>query len=55
MALYMMCFGGTVPLGLLAAGPIANHTSVTTVIVAGAVVAGLLAIAVRPRRSPRTG
>jgi MFS family permease len=50
MALYMMSFGGTVPLGLLAAGPIATHTSVTAVLIAGAVVAGLLAVALRPAR-----
>ena len=43
MALYMMGFGGTLPLGLLAAGPIATHTSITAVVVAGAVVAMLLA------------
>jgi len=50
MALYMMSFGGTVPLGLLAAGPIANHTSVTAVLVGGAVVAVLLSAALRPSR-----
>jgi len=43
MALYMMCFGGTIPLGLLVAGPIATSTNITTVVVAGAVVAMLLA------------
>jgi MFS family permease len=49
MALYMMGFGGTIPLGLLLFGPIATHTSITTVVVIGAVVAMLLAAnAARP-------
>jgi MFS family permease len=43
MALYMMAFGGTIPIGLLLAGPIATRTNITTVVVAGAVVAMLLA------------
>jgi MFS family permease len=43
MALYMMGFGGTIPLGLLAAGAIANVSSVTAVVVGGAVIAALLA------------
>jgi MFS family permease len=43
MALYMMSFGGTVPLGLLVAGPIASATSVSAVLVAGAIAACLLA------------
>lgn len=51
MALYMMGFGGTIPLGLLVAGPIANHTNVTTVVVAGAVVAMLLAAQAARRAS----
>jgi MFS family permease len=42
MALWIMAFGGTVPLGTLAAGPLADHTSITTVVVAGAVVCALL-------------
>jgi len=49
MALYMMCFGGTVPLGLLASGPIANATSVTDVLVGGGVITILIAAAVTPR------
>ena len=49
MALYMMCFGGTIPLGLLVAGPIATHTNITTVVIAGAVVTMMLAArAARP-------
>jgi MFS family permease len=43
MALYMMGFGGTLPLGLLVAGPIASATSVSAVLVAGAIAAWLLA------------
>jgi MFS family permease len=49
MALYMMGFGGTIPLGLLVAGPIATHTNITTVVVGGSMVAMLLAAnAARP-------
>jgi hypothetical protein len=51
MALYMMGFGGTIPLGLVVAGPIAGRTNITTVVVAGAVVAMLLA-AHAARRAP---
>lgn len=43
MALWMMAFGGTVPLGNLIAGPIIDATSVTTVVFPGAVIALLLA------------
>lgn len=43
MALWIMAFGGTVPLGTLAAGPLADATSITTVVVGGAVVCALLA------------
>jgi MFS family permease len=43
MALYMMGFGGTIPLGLLVGGAIATRTNITTVVVAGAAVAMLLA------------
>ena len=50
MALYMMGFGGTVPVGLLVGGQIADATSVTDVVVAGGVIALLLGWAVRPRR-----
>jgi MFS family permease len=54
MALYMMGFGGTIPLGLLVAGPIATRTNITTVVVAGAVVAMLLAArAARPALRPK--
>jgi hypothetical protein len=47
MALYMMGFGGTVPVGLLAGGAIAGLTSVTAVIAAGGVCALALAALVR--------
>jgi predicted MFS family arabinose efflux permease len=43
MALWIMGFGGTVPLGTLAAGPVADHTSITVVVLIGAAVALLLA------------
>jgi MFS family permease len=39
MALWIMGFGGTVPLGNLIAGPLIEATSVTTVIFAGAIIA----------------
>jgi hypothetical protein len=51
-----MCFGGTIPLGLLVAGPIATSTNITTIVVGGAVAAMLLAAqAARPalRREER--
>jgi predicted MFS family arabinose efflux permease len=51
MALYMMGFGGTVPIGLLVGGQIAETTSVTAVVLAGGGIALLLAVAVRPRRA----
>jgi len=39
MALWMMAFGGTVPLGNLVAGPLIEATSVTTVVFPGAIIA----------------
>jgi MFS family permease len=39
MALWMMAFGGTVPLGNLIAGPLIDATSVTTVVFPGAIMA----------------
>jgi sugar phosphate permease len=44
MALWMMAFGGTVPVGVLVAGQVADLTSITAVVLAGAVVALLLAV-----------
>lgn len=43
MALWIMAFGGTVPIGNLIAGPIIEATSVTAVIAFGALAAALLA------------
>ena len=49
MALWIMGFGGTVPLGLMASGPVVAVTSVTAVLLLGAGVALLLAGIVRLR------
>jgi MFS family permease len=43
MALWIMGFGGTVPIGNLIAGPLIEWTSVTTVVLAGAAIAVVLA------------
>jgi MFS family permease len=43
MALWIMAFGGTVPLGTLAAGPVADRYGITVVVLIGAFVAALLA------------
>ncbi len=43
MALWIMGFGGTVPIGNLIAGPIIEATNITIVVLAGAVVAVVLA------------
>jgi predicted MFS family arabinose efflux permease len=42
MALWVMAFGGTVPLGAIAAGPLSQHFGIATVVVGGAVVAAAL-------------
>jgi hypothetical protein len=42
MSLWLMGFGGTIPLGLLFAGPIAEATSITVVLLYGAAVAFVL-------------
>ena len=44
MSLWLMGFGGTVPLGLLIAGPIAEATSITFVLAYGSVVALALSL-----------
>jgi predicted MFS family arabinose efflux permease len=49
MALWIMGFGGTVPIGNLIAGPIIEATSITGVMLAGAAFALALAIYARPR------
>ena len=43
MALWIMAFGGVVPLGVLAGGFLVGYTSITTVMLVGAAVALLLA------------
>ncbi|MEN3273703.1 MAG: hypothetical protein V7636_2464 [Actinomycetota bacterium] len=47
MSLWLMAFGGTVPLGLMLAGPIAEATNITLVLLYGAVVALALFVWVR--------
>ena len=42
MSLWLMGFGGTVPFGLMAAGPVAEATSITVVLLYGAVTAAFL-------------
>jgi sugar phosphate permease len=57
MALWIMAFGGTVPLGLLAGGAVVGHTSITAVVVFGGLFAAVLAVLadVRPARPVRAG
>lgn len=43
MALWIMGFGGTVPIGNLLAGPLIEATSITTIVLAGALIALALA------------
>jgi MFS family permease len=52
MALWIMGFGGTVPLGLMLGGAIASRTSITAVVVGGAAFAFLLAILTDLRPTP---
>ncbi len=47
MALWLMCFGGTVPLGLMLAGPIAELTSIRVVLAYGVVAAFALSLYAR--------
>lgn len=44
LALWVMCFGGTVPIGGLIAGPVIEATSVTVVMIFSAVMAALLGL-----------
>jgi MFS family permease len=53
MALYTMGFGGTVPVGLLIFGAVADRTSVTTVVEIGAAVAVVMAAVFRLSTAPR--
>ena len=50
MALWLMAFGGTVPLGLLLAGPVAERSSITVVMLYGVVAALALALYARDIR-----
>ncbi len=53
MSLWIMGFGGTVPIGLLVGGWVADHTSVSTVLYAGAAIAVVLAATIDLReRAP---
>ena len=52
MALWIMCYGGTVPIGNLVAGPIINATSLTAVLLFGVAVALGLAIYARGLDEP---
>jgi len=52
MSLWLMAFGGTVPIGLMIAGPIAEATSITVVLLYGSVVAALLLFLTRPLPAP---
>ncbi len=44
MALWIMAFGGTVPIGAIVAGPLSDLVGITTVLLAGAAVSAVLAI-----------
>jgi MFS family permease len=55
MALWIMGFGGTVPLGVLVAGWVEHVTSITAVVVAGAVWALVLAMWSNPDALARKG
>lgn len=56
MALWIMGFGGTVPVGLLVGGAVASATSVTAVVLAGAAIALVLALLtdLQPREAADT-
>jgi len=44
MALWIMAFGGTVPLGAMAAAPLSDAVGITPVLLGGAVIAALLSV-----------
>ncbi len=52
MALWVMGFGGTVPIGNLIAGPLIEASSVTTVVLTGAAIAVVLAVYSRVDAAP---
>jgi predicted MFS family arabinose efflux permease len=54
MALWIMAFGGTVPLGILAGGAVARRTTIGTVLLIGAAVAAALALFTRIGRESGT-
>jgi MFS family permease len=54
MALWIMGFGGTVPIGNLLAGPLIDHTSITVVMLGGAVCALALTLYARLDPVPKT-
>jgi predicted MFS family arabinose efflux permease len=55
MALWIMGFGGTVPVGVLLGGALVEHSSVTAVILGGAVWAAVLAVMGDRRRLEARG
>lgn len=57
MALWVMAFGGTVPLGAVVAGPLSDKVGISAVVLGGAAVAAGLAVVtdLRERRSPAVG
>ena len=44
MALWIMAFGGTVPIGAIVAGPLSDLVGITAVLLAGAAVSAVLTI-----------
>ena len=55
MALWMVSFGGVIPINNLLSGPAVELTSVTAVLLFGSLVAVLLAFTVRLRPGPEYG
>jgi predicted MFS family arabinose efflux permease len=52
MALWVMAFGGTVPLGAVVAGPLSDKVGISAVVIGGAVVAAALALVTDLREGP---
>ncbi len=50
VALWIMAFGGTVPIGVWAGGRLVGMTSITAVLIGGAAWAGVLAVLAEPER-----
>ena len=55
MALWMVSFGGVIPINNLLSGPAVEMTSLTTVLLFGAFVAVILGVVVRLRPGPEYG